>query len=293
MQEHIPVLQQEVIKVLAPQPNENFIDATLGFGGHSALILKKTAPKGKLLGIEQDELALEKAKENLENFEDRFQFYLGNFTDLGLVIKEWGLKEINGILFDLGPSTYQLTDKQRGFSFQKDAPLDMRMDKSKKLKASDIVNKYSQKELEKILYQGEEKFGKLIAKKIVEERNGRPIETTQQLVEIIRKATSPSYRFNQKLHFATGTFRALRLAVNNELENLKNVLPQAVKILSSGGRIAVISFHSLEDRIVKNFFRDSEGLEILTQKPVTATEKEVAINPKARSAKLRAARKIE
>lgn len=289
---HIPVLQQEVIKLLAPQPNQNIIDATLGFGGHAKLILKKIAPNGHLLGIEWDKKTLEKAKENLSEFGDRFQYYGGNFVDLGLIVRDWKIKEINGILIDLGPSIYQLTDESRGFSFLKNAPLDMRQDQSQKLTAFDIVNKFSKKDIQEILQQGEERFAKPIARKIIEARKTAPIETTGDLVEIIRQATPPSYRFDRKTHFATATFRALRMATNNELENLKKVLPQAVSILSPRGRILVISFHSLEDRIVKKYFAENPSLEILTKKPITASPKEIAENPSARSAKLRGAEKL-
>ncbi|OGD56518.1 16S rRNA (cytosine(1402)-N(4))-methyltransferase, partial [Candidatus Berkelbacteria bacterium RBG_13_40_8] len=245
-----------------------------------------------LLGIEWDTNALEEAKSNLADFEERFQYYHGSFVDLGLVVRDWGAKEISGILMDLGPSTYQLTDESRGFTFQKDAPLDMRQDQNRKLSAADIVNKFSEKEIRRILFEGEEKFGRQIAKEIVEERAKKPIQTTRQLVEIIRKATPPSYRYDRKTHFATGTFRSLRMAVNSELENLQKVLPQAVSVLSPGGRIAIISFHSLEDRIVKQFFKACQDLEILTNKPIVASIEEIQKNPNARSAKLRGARRL-
>ena len=294
MQEHIPVLQQEVIKTLAPHPNENFIDATLGLGGHAKLILKKISPKGNLLGIDQDDVALEEAKKRLSEFGERFQFSHSNFTKLGLIVRDWQVERIDGILFDLGVSTYQLLTAERGFSFNQDGPLDMRMNpESQKISASDIVNKYSEKELSRILFElGEERYAKKIAAKIVKERQQKPITSTNQLVEIVKASTPPDYRFNREHHFATSTFRALRMAVNNELENLRQVLPQAVQILSPGGRIVVISFHSLEDRIVKNFFKENPQLEIITEKPINATNEEIAANPKARSAKLRGARKI-
>ena len=288
---HTPVLQHEVINLLAPKPNQNFIDATLGLGGHAKLILEKTASNGHLLGIEWDEKALSEAKKNLAEFYDRFQYFNGNFTELGLIIRDWKVKEINGILIDLGPSTYQLTDETRGFTFSKDSPLDMRQDQTQKISAYDIVNNYSEKEIRDILYEGEEKFAKQIAKKIVENRKV-PIKTTFQLIEIIKIATPPSYRYDRHTHFATGTFRSLRIKVNNELENLRKVLPQAVSILSPGGKIAIISFHSLEDRIVKQFFADNKTLEILTKKPIIADEKEISENPSARSAKLRGARRL-
>lgn len=289
---HIPVLLQEVIKNLAPQPNENFVDLTLGHGGHAAEILKKTAPKGRLLAIEQDPIAIQEAEKNLAPFEDRITILRGNFKEIGLLIRKWSGVEISGVLIDLGPNTEQLTSKDSGLSFQGNAPLDMRLDPGIQRSAADILNKFSEKEIENILYAGEERYARTIAKKIVFTRNLNPIETTNQLVEIIRQATPPDYRFNRKTHFATGTFRALRLAVNDEIGNLKSVLPQAVSILSPGGRLAIITFHSLEDRMVKHFLRDREDLEVISQKPITAQEEEIKINPSARSAKLRVAVKI-
>jgi len=292
--EHIPVLAKEVIEYLDPKPNENFIDATLGFGGHAALILEKTSPNGKLMGIDQDPVALGEAQKKLAPFDDRVFYYRGNFVDLGLVIRDWDVKNVDGILIDLGVSTYQLTDENRGFSFNTDSFLDMRMDPERQhLTAADVINKYSEKELSKIFFElGEEKFSRPIAKKIVEIRYRNPIERTIDLVEIIKTATPPSYRIGKKTHFATNVFRALRMYVNDELGVIKQILPQAVQVVSPGGKIAVITFHSLEDRIVKNFFRDQENLEIVTKKPVGPSDEEVKINPKSRSAKLRVARKI-
>ena len=287
--EHIPVLTGEVIDCLAPRKNGNFIDATCGFGGHAKLILKKTSPDGKLLAIDQDIIALEKAEENLKDFSGRVTFINKNFSDLGLIIRDWPIKKIHGILFDLGVSTYQLTSAERGFSFNIDAPLDMRMSpNSQKISAQDIVNKWDERSLKKILKSfGEEPFASRIACEIVKARQNQPIENTNELVAIIKRAMPPGYRASRKKHFATSTFRALRMTVNNELEVLENGLKQAVQILSPGGRLVVISFNSLEDRIVKNFFRGS-SLKILTPKPVTASDEEVKNNPKARSAKLRA-----
>lgn len=297
---HIPVLLQEVITTFAPKKNENFIDLTLGHGGHAAEILKKTGPKGKLLAIEQDPIAIGEAEKNLVPFRDRVTILQGNFKEIGLLVRKWLVqqaqgrpeKAVAGILIDLGPNTEQLTSEDTGLSFQGNAPLDMRLDPSIRRSASDILNNFSEKEIENILYAGEEQYARSIAKKIVQERNSHPIKTTEQLVELIRKATPPNYRFNKKTHFATGTFRALRLAVNDELGNLKSVLPQAVSILPPGGRLVVITFHSLEDRIVKHFLRERLDLEVVSQKPIIATEEEIKNNPSARSAKLRAAVKI-
>lgn len=292
--QHIPVLQQEVLKILEPKSGQNFIDCTLGYAGHAQLILEVTSPDGKLLGIDQDEEAITEAEKHLTEFKNRFQIEHANFTELGLLVRHWPVEHIDGILIDLGPSTVQLTD-DRGFSFRKDAPLDMRMNpNSQRTTAADIINKFSEHDIAKILSElGEEYFSRQIAHKIIETRNHQPIRTTSQLVEIVKTATPPSYRFNKKLHFATATFRALRMAVNNELENLKSILPQAVQVLSPGGRIGIISFHSLEDRIVKQFLRDNEHLEVLTPKPITALDEEIEANPAARSAKLRIAIKKE
>lgn len=293
MQEHTPVLTKETIEYLNPKSGENFIDCTLGYGGHSQLILEKISPDGKLLAIDQDESALINAQKKLAKYTNRIKFVQANFIELGLMIRKWPVARIDGILIDLGVNTEQLTG-DRGFSFNIDAPLDMRMSPiSQRLSAADIINKYSAKDLLKILSQlGEERYASSIVKNIIETRNRNPIKTTGELVEIIKTATPPDYRFNRRLHFATNTFRALRMAVNQELESLKKVLPQAVQILSPGGRIAVISFQSLEDRIVKNFFRDSSDLEILTKKPVVASMTEIEQNHNARSAKLRAAKKL-
>lgn len=293
MQEHIPVLISETIEYLDPKPGENFIDCTLGYGGHSKLILEKTAPNGKLLAIDQDEVALSEAAENLKEFDGRVQFEKANFIELGLIVRKWPVAHIDGILIDLGVSTPQLTG-ERGFSFNVDAPLDMRMDpRSQRTTAADILNKYSEGEIFRILISlGEEKFAKQIAKKIIEARRAKEIEATAELVEIVKESMPPSYRFGKRLHFATNTFRALRMVVNQELENIEKVLPQAVQVLSPSGRLVVISFQSLEDRIVKNFFRDSEKLEVLTKKPIIATEEEIEQNAPSRSAKLRAAKKI-
>lgn len=292
MQKHIPVLQQEVLEYLSPKPGENFIDATLGFGGHSRLILEKTAPNGQILAIDQDEEAISEAEKNLAEFESRVQFEKANFTELGLITRRWKVGQIDGILIDLGVNSPQLTG-DRGFSFNVDAPLDMRMaPHSQRITAADIVNKYSEQELFKILAEfGEERYARPIVSNIIKDRGKNSIETTFELVEIIKKSTPPSYRYGRRLHFATNTFRALRMVVNDELGALKNVLPQAVKALSPGGRIVIISFQSLEDRIVKDYFRDNPDLEILTKKPVGPRDEEIALNPASRSAKIRAGMK--
>ena len=298
---HIPVLQKEVIDYLDPKPNENFIDATIGEGGHTAAILEKNKPNGKVLGIEIDPEILEKFK-----FQDRLILVNDSYVNLKNIIEKYNFGPIKGILFDLGMSSWHLEESGRGFSFQKDEPLDMRYDESSKFKvqsskltAEEILNKWRGEELEKILREyGQERFAQGIAKKIIETRRIRPIKTTFQLVEIIKRAT-PSWYHHQRIHFATKTFQALRITVNNELENIKKGLEEALDVLGDGGRLVVISFHSLEDRIVKNFFstfaKGYEGqerkIEILTKKPIRPSLEEIKTNKRSRSAKLRAARR--
>ena len=302
MEIHLPVMPREVIKFLAPRPNENFIDATLGFGGHSALILKKTAPEGKLMAIDQDIEAITFARKKLNPYARRIQYLKANFTKLGLLARDWPVNRIDGILFDLGVSSYQLLTPERGFSFRvpKGADddiqieLDMRMSpETQKLTAKEIINTWSEAELKKLLRNlGQEPFAGKIAKAIVRKRSLQPIEKAHQLVEVLSQAMPPKYRFKSYKHFATSTFRALRMAVNRELEALESGLKQAVSLISPKGRIVVISFHSLEDRIVKNFLRENPSLKILTPKPITASEAEITENPRARSGKLRAAEKM-
>lgn len=294
MPKHIAVLQNEIISLLKPKSNENFIDLTLGYGGHSKLILEKTAPNGKMLCVEQDENAILEAEITLEKFKNRITIINDNFIQIGLILRKWPHKT-NGILLDLGPNTDQLSSN-RGLSFSGSFPLDMRLDKTRqKITALDIVNRYSQKEITKILQNGEDRYAKTIAKKIVISRNITPINTTDQLVKIIKSAIPPFERFSKNTHFATATFRALRMEVNQELNNLHHVLPQAFSALNTSGRLAVISFHSLEDRIVKNYFKkivQEEKAEILTPKPIEPKEDEISRNPSSRSAKLRVAIKI-
>ena len=285
---HIPVLQNEVLEYLAPKPNDNFIDCTLNGGGHAKAILEKTAPKGKVLGIEADVELYQKVKAEAVR---RLIPVNDNFINLKEIVRQKKFRQVKGVLFDLGMSSWQLEESGRGFSFLKKEPLDMRYSVLTPLTAEKILNYWSVAEIEKVLREyGEERFSSRIAQRILEERKIRPISNTFQLVEIIRQAVPPKFQ-HQKIHLATRTFQALRIQVNDELNNLKNALPQAAEALSKGGRLAVISFHSLEDRIVKNFFKSQE-LKILTKKPITPGFKEIKINSRARSAKLRAAEKI-
>lgn len=285
---HIPVLQKEVIECLDPKTNENFIDCTVGGAGHSLAILERTAPRGKMLGIDMDSESIKNIKK-----QKRLILVCDNFVNLKEIVKRENFTRIDGILFDLGLCSWQLDKSGRGFSFQKREPLDMRYSQDNQLTAEKILNFWSKFEIEKILREyGEEMFAKNIAEKIIESRKTRPIKNTIQLVSIIEKAVPKRYLY-QRIHFATRTFQALRIAVNDELNNLEKALPQALDVLRANGRIVAISFHSLEDRIVKNFLRDnSEKLKILTKKPVMAENKEVRSNPRSRSAKLRAAIKL-
>ena len=291
---HIPVLQKEVIQYLNPKSNENFIDGTVGQGGHAKDILKENGPNGKVLGIELDEkLYQQLRRQKIE----RLLLVNDSFANLKKIVKQTKFNEISGLLLDLGFSSWHLEESRKGFSFLRDEPLDMRYSiKQQNLTAGQIVNCWPPKNIELILKNyGEERFARPIAVHIVKFRKQKPITTTLQLVEAIRQSV-PSWYHHKKIHFATRTFQALRIAVNNELDNLEKVLAQSRKVLVKGGRIVIISFHSLEDRIVKNFFREKKkegALKILTKKPIGPSPKELKVNPHSRSAKLRAAIKYD
>ncbi|MFH1780961.1 MAG: 16S rRNA (cytosine(1402)-N(4))-methyltransferase RsmH [Candidatus Nealsonbacteria bacterium] len=282
---HIPVLQKEVIKYLDPKPNENFIDCTFGQGGHSSAILEKNAPNGKILGID---LCL-----TLKVKHPRVVLVQDNFANLAEIVRQYKFKKVKGILLDLGYSSWHLEESKRGFSFQKKESLDMRYNLQNQLTAEKIVNFWSKFEIERIFREyGEERFAQNIAEQIIKERKSKTIETTNHLVEIIASAVPRGYS-RQRIHFATRVFQALRIAVNDELNNIEKVLPQALQVLEPGGKLAVISFHSLEDRIVKDFFKNNIAkINLLTKKPIVPTRQEIIINNRSRSAKLRAAIKI-
>lgn len=285
---HIPVLKKEILEYLSVKPNDKIIDCTFGEGGHSKAILEK---EGKVLGIEWDAELYNKAKSlNLE----RLILINDSYANIKEIAEKNNFNPANGILIDLGMCSWQIDESERGFSFSKDEPLDMRYGKNG-ITAEIIANDYSEGEIEKILSEyGEERFAKRIAEKIVIQRKISPIKTTFQLTEIIKSAIPYKYQFG-KINSATRTFQALRIAVNDELNNLKKALESSIEILDKGGKIAVISFHSLEDRIVKNFFRDLEKrgrIKILTKKPIIASQEEIRNNARSRSAKLRAAQKI-
>jgi len=285
---HIPVLIQEVVELLDPQQDDVIVDATFGFGGHSRELLKKIGPKGILVAIEQDEEIFDLARGNFKD--DRIIFANENFSHLKSILKKSKISKINKILFDLGISSYHFDELKKGFSF-KDPELDMRLDRTQGDRASDLVNNLPENELADLLYQNADEFlSRRIARIIVEARKKKKIESAAELSELI----AARVRRRGKVHPATKTFQALRIAVNDELEILKSTLPQAIDLLAQGGRIAVISFHSLEDRIVKETlkkFAREEKIEILTKKPLQATFEETKMNPRSRSAKLRVARK--
>ncbi len=295
---HKPVLLNEILQYLNPQPNENFIDCTLGFVGHSKAILEKNGPNGKVLGIEIDPEVWGQARDRLGTAQNqRLVVVNDSYANLKEIVEKENFKPVHGILFDLGMSSWDIDESGRGFSFKKDEPLDMRYDTEIKndLTAERILNEWPQAEVERILWDyGEEKWANRIARKVVEVRPRQPIKSTFQLIDIIKKSIPLKFR-HSRIHFATRTFQALRIAVNRELENLEKALPQALEVLEKNGRIGVISFHSLEDRIVKNFFRDNfkkDLIKVLTKKPVMAQLEEIANNSRAKGAKLRAAEKI-
>lgn len=289
---HIPVLLQEVIKLIDPQPNEDFIDATVGEGGYALCLLQHNGPEGKVLGIDWDEDSLKMVEERLKAFQSRVILKHGNFKNIDAIVQETKFNSADGIVFDLGLGTFQIKQSGRGFSFLRDEPLRMTFSKENNLTAEEVINKESLEKLIEIFQKyGEEKNAYKIAKAIVEERRKRKIARTSDLVEIISKIN----RRRGRIHPATKVFQALRIYVNDELNNLAIALEKSLKILNSKGRIAVVSYHSLEDKIVKNFFREKgrEGiLKIITKKPIIPTKVEILNNYRSRSAKLRVAQKI-
>jgi 16S rRNA (cytosine1402-N4)-methyltransferase len=293
---HIPVLTDEVLKFLNPQAGQNFIDCTLGDGGHAAKILAATTPDGKVLGFDLDGDAVKVARENLGSYGSRLLFKHASYTQLSAAVTEEKFGPIAGVLLDLGFSSPQIEERGRGLSFQRDEPLDMRYDQANNpTTAALVVNTWTKDELAKIIGDyGEERFAQRIAGAIITSRREKRIMTTAALALVVMNAVPKNYEHG-RIHPATRTFQALRIAVNDELNSVAAVLPQAREALAAGGRLAVIAFHSLEDRIVKNFFRDEERagrLKILTPKPITALETELKNNPRSRSAKLRVAEKI-
>lgn len=288
---HVPVLLQETLQWLAPRPGGRYVDGTVGAGGHARALLEAADGDVELLAIDRDPEALRLAEERLAPFRHRVRFVHGDYRDLDRILDEAGWSRVDGILLDLGVSSLQLDDPRRGFSYQVDGPLDMRMDPTQPLTAADLVNRASREELaDWIRRYGEERWAGRIADFIVAERQRRPITTTGHLVEVI-KAAIPARARRQGPHPARRTFQALRITVNRELEGLEEALTRAAHRLAAGGRLVAISFHSLEDRAVKRAFRHlaaGGGFRVLTRKPVRPGEDEVTRNPRARSARLRA-----
>lgn len=300
---HLPVLTREILNYLNLKKGGVYIDCTLGGGGHSKAILEKIYPQGLLIGIDQDIEAIETAKEELKSYISKVKLVKGNFKNLGEILLDLKIKIVSGIIFDLGVSSHQLKEKERGFSFKQDSHLDMRMDLTQEFNADILINSYSEKNLAEIFEKyGEERFSKRIARLIVTERKKKAISTTRQLSDlIIRSLPKTKKRHTWRIHPATRVFQAIRIEVNQELKTLEKGLNQAIRVLENKGRICVISYHSLEDRIVKHLFKEVErvgkdqgdyGLKIITKKPIRPSSGEVGENPKARSAKLRVAEKI-
>ena len=306
---HYSVLLEECIEALAIRPDGVYVDGTLGLGGHSEQIAQRLTT-GRLIAIDRDETALIRAGERLAPWADRITFVHGNFRDLTRLLAENGVEKADGMLFDLGVSSPQLDEAERGFSYMTDAPLDMRMDTSESLTAWFVVNKWPEEKLKKILYEyGEERYAPRIAEAIVRRREENPIDTTAELVEIIRGAM-PAAALREKQHPAKRSFQAIRIAVNDELSAVSELMDNAADALAPGGRLAVISFHSLEDRIVKNAIAAREHgctcprdfpvcvcgfrqtLKSVTRKPILPSERELSENPRSRSAKLRVAERV-
>jgi len=292
---HVPVLLKEVIHYLDPKANENFIDTTVGEGGHTMAILEKNKPKGKVLGIEMDPSIYKRLKEKTAKTTKRLILINDSYVNLEKIVRENNFQPVHGILFDLGMCSWHLDESGRGFSYLRDEPLDMRFNPENYLTAAEIINFWDIEEIEKILKEfGEEKYGHRISLAVKEARRKERIVGTQQLVNILKRVLPKNYD-KKRIHFATRTFQALRIAVNDELQVIKNGIERSIKILEPGGKIVVISFHSLEDRIVKNIFKEKAQtgkLSILTKKPIMSCEEEIKNNSRSRSAKLRAAEKL-
>jgi 16S rRNA (cytosine1402-N4)-methyltransferase len=288
----MPVLWEEVVQHLKLKRNGIYVDATIGLGGHTKRILDSIGPEGRVIGFEWDEQAAEIAAERLGEFGDRVTILHRSYAELVEGLNDEGIRKIDGLLVDLGVSSLQLDRGDRGFSFQFDAPLDMRMDKRLRETAADLVQRLSRNELADIIYNfGEERQARRIAEFIVQARERKKVESTGQLAGIVAGAIPKRFHPKAK-HVATRTFQALRIAVNREFDNLVKILAAAPMVLDSGARICVITFHSLEDRIVKQSFAGSPEYTVITRRPVSPGAQEVADNPRARSAKLRAAEKV-
>ena len=290
-------MSEEVLLLLVRGTNRTYLDCTVGYSGHAEKILEASGSNSRLIGFDRDEVAIAASREKLARFGGRVLLFHGHFVDLKQHLTLSGISQVDGILFDLGVSSPQLEEPARGFSFQEDGPLDMRMDQSMSGTAAELVNRWPEAQLADTIFQfGEERFSRRIARAIVCARQRHPLTTTKELVSVIEGAVPANYRHG-RLHCATRTFQALRIAVNQELDCLEPALRDAVDVLSPGGRLCVISFHSLEDRIVKHTLRtlsstDDPTLVVLTKKPQVPSREESGRNPRSRSAKLRAAQRV-
>jgi len=294
---HVPVLAEEICHWLSPKPGGIYVDCTLGMGGTSLKILERAENNAYLVALDRDPEALAYAEKNLESYGSLVQIFNGNYSHLVEFVHQAGFERVDGVVFDLGVSSLQLDKPERGFSFSSDGPLDMRMNQTQGPRAADLVNCLSEKELADLLFVcGEERFSRRIARAIVEARKTYALDTTQALVAVIKGAVPSTYR-RGRIHCATRTFQALRIRVNQELDLLQPALQDAVSLLKEGGRLCVVAFHSLEDRLVKHLFRSLAGgdhptITVLTKRPVTADEQEIQENPRARSAKLRVVQRL-
>ncbi len=308
---HEPVLLREVLECLNCRPGCFYVDGTVGLGGHAEAILDASSPDGRLLGVDRDPEVLDLARQRLSRFGDRVRLVHENFRNLPLILNELGIATADGILLDIGLSSFQLSRPERGFSFQSDGPLDMRMDNSRGVTAEELVNRLGERELADLIWRlGEEPASRRIARMIVRERSEQPIRSTCHLAELVRRSRGGGHGRIKHHHPATRTFQALRIAVNEELESLQGILRDAVSLLAPGGRMAVISFHSLEDRMVKNSFRSWAGypledgigpegpacgeirVRLVSRKALKPGEEEIAANPRSRSARLRVVERL-
>lgn len=294
---HIPVMLNEVLNYLNLSPGKIIVDATIGTGGHSRAILERILPGGRLIGIDRDEESLAVCQARLRDFSDACEFVHANFIDIDTIVRNLNIKKVDGILFDLGISSFQLENPHRGFSFQYEGPLDMRLDRTSFISAYDLVNNLNEQELSTLLWNfGQERWHNRIAHLLVKEREGHPISTTSELADVVIRSIPHRYRYRQyRIHPATRTFLGIRIAVNRELETLETAVNKAIAILEKKARICVISFHSLEDRVVKFDFRRAASwglINIITPKPLIPSESEIRANPSSRSSKLRVAEKL-
>ncbi|WP_297951806.1 16S rRNA (cytosine(1402)-N(4))-methyltransferase RsmH [uncultured Desulfobulbus sp.] len=289
---HVPVLRDEVLDWLQPRDGGLYVDGTLGLGGHTQAVLERSAPSGRVIGFEWDAEALARAQERLVPYRERLRIVHASYADLAGALEKLNVGPVDGLLVDLGVSSLQLDDRDRGFSFRADAPLDMRMDRRRPVTAAGLVARLSEEQLADLFYHyGEERQARRIARFLVEAREAEPVTTTGRLAEIVAAAVPRKFH-PPRIHVATRVFQALRIAVNTELDNLARLLVTAPAVLATGARIAIIAFHSLEDRMVKQAFAGNPAYRVLTRRPIEPQPAETQDNPRARSAKLRVAERV-